>query len=109
MKKMVLVFAVALCLFATASTAHAQYWPSSSYSYHFYPGGGSYNYSVSNGYESVSVTQRVGYGSAYYSYDYSGPYGSYSWHRNTSYPVHYPTYYHYYSYPTHRWHYHYRR
>lgn len=103
MKKVVLVFAVALCLFAAASTAHAQYWPSSSYSYNVYPGGGSYNSNVSNGYESVSWHQSAHYGSASVSYNYSGPYGSYYyWYRNTSYPVYYyPTYYYptYYGYP----------
>lgn len=105
MKKIVLVFAVALCLLAAASTAHAQFWPSSSYSYNFYPGGGSYNYSVSNGHESVSWHQSANYGSASVSYNYSGPYGNYSWYRNTSYPTYsyYQTYH--YPIPTYRWYY----
>lgn len=108
MKKMVLVLAAALCLLTAASTAHAQYWPSSSYSYHFYPGGGSYNYSVSNGYESLALYQHANYGSASMPYNYGGPYGSWSW--NYPHPTYYPAYY---SPPTYQYYYvywwHYRR
>ena len=88
-------------LLVMGSSASAQY-PSSWYSYNAYPGGGYYNYSVSNGYETVSVYQSASYGSARYSYSYSGLYGSYSRYYNYSYPVYQPTYYHYptyYGYP----------
>ncbi|MBI2117553.1 hypothetical protein HYT95_01510 [Candidatus Peregrinibacteria bacterium] len=89
----------AVLLLILSSPASAQYYnPSYSWNYQAYPGGGSYSYSVSNGFETLSVSQSMGYGSAYYSHSYSGPYGNYSWYRNNSYPVYYyPTYY----YPRH--------
>ncbi|MBI1934235.1 hypothetical protein HYS30_01075, partial [Candidatus Peregrinibacteria bacterium] len=81
----------AVLLIVMSNPASAQY-PSYWYNYNVYPGGGFYNYSVSNGYEMVSVHQSASYGSAYSSYSYSSPYGSYSQYRNISYPTYYPQY-----------------
>lgn len=113
MKKIVLVCAVALCPLAAASTAHAQYWPSSSYSYYVYPGGGYYNYNVSNWYAAVHAYQSFGYGSVYRSYSYNGPYGNYSWWQNSFAPAYYnynyPVYQYHHHHPAHRWYYYHRR
>ncbi len=92
--KMSFLTATALLLIlSNPVSAQYYYTPSYSWNYQVYPGGGYYNYSVSNGHETVSVYQSVSYGSAYYSYSYSGPYGSYSQYRNVSYPTYYPQYY----------------
>lgn len=103
MRTVMMSIVAAVALLTVSSVASAQY-PSSWYWYNLYPGGGSYTYTISNGYETASVTESVGYGSGYYSYSYRGPYGNSSWYQTypvlTYYPTYYPTYYYV---PTCRW------
>lgn len=91
---------VACGLLLIGSTAAFAQYPS--YSYNVYPGGASYSYTLSNGYETVSITERISYGTYHASYSYRGPYGNYSWDRTYTVPTYYPTYYSGY-YPQYRY------